>query len=911
MRPQTYPWVQFVAPPNSQQRRQLAADGVTTLEWLGGTSWRAAVTEQGIERLLDEQNVRWVGLPESRLKAEVAVLSGDVAANQWRAGGRIALQVVFQADVRLAEARAVIEALDGDIDADAARFRADQTASVVLATEQVQLLLDEDLVAWVERASPPVEAFNNRSAERIGVRTLGSAPWELLGNNQLVGVWDVGGIEHPDLSGRVVAGETLEPDSHATAIAGTIAGNGDGSVAATGMAPLARIESYDAPNHLAELRRAALRTDGQSVPLSNHSYGFRLGWYRECGRADFAGSQDLFGAYTADTRAIDTLVRDTRNVVSWAAGNDRDDAGPADAPASRPPDCQRLDSAYEAGCVGPLAGAKNVVAVGAWDTTGAAGFSSAGPTQDGRIKPDVMAPGVRLLTPINEGFEDFDCDGEDDWTTPYRRVSGTSLAAPVVTGTVALLREQASRDRNTWRGSTYKGLLINTASARSPTYQEGWGLINAERALYQLAHPTETCVQEVTLSDEGESTRDIEFNVARQPNLAVTVAWTDPPAAAGASSALVNDVDLVLIDPSGNTWQPWILNPANPATAATRGVDRTNNVEKVSLQNPLPGRWTARIQASRLISRSQTVSLIGTCGDADSDGDSHLIGEDNCPEAYNPRQEDADGDGRGDVCDIDADGDDIDNPLDNCPSIANADQSDIDGDGIGDLCDADQDGDCVPNNRDLCDAVADCGFFSDGASARHCEDPCRGFLGRTEEFGVVTGIGFRACALDPIFPDVCFTTGCPWPEFRTDLGIDPRQALEAAIRELPEELTGARLLPNGNIILPPTATGFLNGQSIDIGRRLRSLQNSLPPPQFALPGDAGTQTISGQSTGGLQSPAAFFGRVCSTIIGGGFFTPDAGSLRRYSQCRREEIARTSMCRVDSDGDGVGDACDSD
>ncbi len=95
----------------------------------------------------------------------------------------------------------------------------------------------------------------------------------------------------------------------------------------------------------------------------------------------------------------------------------------------------------------------------------------------------------------------------------------------------------------------------------------------------------------------------------------------------------------------------------------------------------------------------QVVSLVVITDDVDQDGVENEL--DNCPDTYNPDQEDTDGDGVGDAC-TDGDGDGVTDSEDNCPATYNPDQEDLDEDGVGDLCDEDADGDDVPDTADNC-----------------------------------------------------------------------------------------------------------------------------------------------------------------------------------------------------------------
>jgi hypothetical protein len=232
---------------------------------------------------------------------------------------------------------------------------------------------------------------------------------------------------------------------------------------------------------------------------------------------------------------------------------------------------------------------KNTLTIGAVDGSNQiAAFSSRGPVDDGRIKPDLVAPGINPLM----------ADGVSD--TAYVGQPGTSFSAPAVTGSINLLAEH---QKNLWsvdeplRASSLKALVIHTAQNLGPTgpdYTFGWGIPNFENAagLITLNSTAQrTYLKEILLANGQEA--NFTIRTAGGGPVNVTAAWTDPagtPVAVAldpTTANLVNNLDLRVqrLDANGNvtaTYFPWTLNPANPGAAAVRTVtNNRDNVEQV------------------------------------------------------------------------------------------------------------------------------------------------------------------------------------------------------------------------------------------------------------------------------------------------------------------------------------------
>ncbi len=251
-------------------------------------------------------------------------------------------------------------------------------------------------------------------------------------------------------------------------------------------------------------------------------------------------------------------------------------------------------------------------------------FSSWGPTDDGRIKPDVVAPGFNIFSSYTNRST-----MTEHVNMSYETLSGTSMAAPTVAGSLNLLvqlhRRQVGTNNQPMLASTLRALAIHTADEAGdhpgPDYRFGWGLFNALSAANlmtnnfhsdSLAHIKEVPLYNIrTVATNGTTnnyTDYIKFPVVARGNepLKVTLCWNDPPpqtlpapALDSTKRMLVNDLNLYLaryttvtnsntnINTSMTRYRPWVLDPANPARAARRGHNSRDNVEQVVVESPI------------------------------------------------------------------------------------------------------------------------------------------------------------------------------------------------------------------------------------------------------------------------------------------------------------------------------------
>ncbi|RYC67299.1 S8 family serine peptidase [Spirosoma sordidisoli] len=474
------------------------------------------------------------------------------------------------------------------------------------------------------------------STRTSSLYTGGSLGLNLSGSSESVrnrlGMWEVRGLPrttHLEMGGRINqidVGQTTSPDEilHSTHVAGIMIAQGRNPLA-RGMAYGANLQSYNQSNDAAEMTGAAA-----NLLVSNHSYGTITGWRFNDSRTtttkwewwgDTAVSQTddyKFGFYESSVRTWDQIMANAPYyLIVKSAGNNHGSNGPGAGQPYYLGNSNTISTVARASQNGydniPTQGtAKNILTVGAVSNLSAgynqpgdvqiADFSSWGPTDDGRIKPDLVGVGVSVLSTSSAS------------DSAYTTLSGTSMSTPNVSGTLLLLQELYAQRNNGqfMRASTLKGLAIHTADeagpAPGPDYRHGWGLLNAERAGRAILNTDRNyLVSEQTLTQSQSYTLAVVAS-GRGPLMA-TIAWTDP---AGTTTSpvtlndrtpkLVNDLDIRISDGPTSTL-PWILDPANPAASATRGDNSRDNVEQVLLASPEPGKsYTITVSHKRSLS---------------------------------------------------------------------------------------------------------------------------------------------------------------------------------------------------------------------------------------------------------------------------------------------------------------------
>ena len=599
--------VQFYETPSSQKNAALAKDGLNLLHYLPDRTWIASADRQRLADLIKDPDIRWIGPLEPGDRASPLLVSPDMQALiQANPSEPIAIMVGLAADVPSADGQTLVKSLGGTVKS---VIETINTLLVTIPAARWDELVRADEVIWIEPALPALAPLNDCVRERIGVNTLQGSPYGLDGAGVDLLVYDAATVfaGHPAFASRLVVGDNSAVGAesseinHATHVAGTAAGSGYGSPInrdLKGMAPGARVISYGYQSLGGDTSQYLYTDPGD---IENDWFNARVLYGADLGTSSIgtnvaANGYDCTweGNYGTVSQLIDGIVRGslgTPYITTWAAGNERSSGR----------------GGYVYNTTPPPSNAKNPIHVGATtsDSDVITFFSSFGPSDDGRIKPTVVAPGDEQA---GEGLI------MSTWPPDtYYGMYGTSMATPAVAGLASLMIEQyrlVYHTSGTPLPSTIKALLIHTAADLGnpgPDYQYGYGRVDGEKAVYALTH-----------GDFRENGFTIAGNVHEytivvgdeQPELRVSLAWDDAPASPAAFIQLVNNLDLTLTSPGGQIYRPFILNPSNPSGNATTGVDNLNNQEQIIVPNPAEGTWVVRVQSTALPVAPQTYSLV-------------------------------------------------------------------------------------------------------------------------------------------------------------------------------------------------------------------------------------------------------------------------------------------------------------
>ena len=483
---------------------------------------------------------------------------------------------------------------------------------------QLATLAKSDAVLWIEPAPRP--RLHDEISSKIvggddGAAGTPTATQQLGfdGTGVKVAVADTGlnngdaVTMHPDLAGRVDAffhygslTDAADEHSHGTHVTGIIAGNAatgetdeNGYLYGLGVASGAHIVvqrifdgvgNFEAPPSNEALTHDAVRA---GADIGSNSWG-----------------DDVQGRYDISASEFDGLVRDADAgtpgdqpyILEFSAGN----AGPG---------AQTIDS--------PAAG-KNVIATGASENNRfdffiyadgqetMADFSSRGPCEDGRIKPDVVAPGTWIASLQSESATD-----ENAWLgidNYYQYQGGTSQAGPHASGAAAVFVQyyRQTRSNATPSPALVKAALINSAvdmddsfgTGAVPNNDEGWGRIDLTQLIssprrYEFIDQTNL----LTIGQIYE--RRVVVASSDEP-LKITLTYTDVPGFPGAIPALVNDLDLEVVAPDGRVYRGNQFDTGESVPDAPSN-DNINNVEAVRLATPAAGEYTVRVRARNVV----------------------------------------------------------------------------------------------------------------------------------------------------------------------------------------------------------------------------------------------------------------------------------------------------------------------
>ncbi|TWT42034.1 Alkaline protease precursor [Phycisphaerae bacterium RAS1] len=605
--------VQLDGPMTPQRRAELEAAGVRLGDYLPTNAYLATLDQTTPAAMSAIGSVQWVGEYQDAWKISPAIGNRDVPfqtpERMALAGkGLVQLAVTLFEDEDLAAAMGRVETLGATV-LDGDYVGTQGVMTIVGNSLLLPALSHEPAVQFIEE-SPEITLRNSTNRWIVQSNINGVTPFYtngIRGLGQVMGLMDgrvdrnhcsfldsanpIGPLHRKILAYNATAGA----DSHGTHTAGT--GIGDSGtnndlrgVAYEGKLVFATIPSFTE----VAMNNALILHHNQGGRLHSNSWG-----------------NDGTTAYDGLCRGIDLFsYNNETSLVLFAVTNTSTLKNPENA--------------------------KNLLAVGAsQDTPNQANFCSggSGPTSDQRRKPEIYAPGCSTIS------------ASSGTACSTRSMTGTSMACPAVTGAGLLVRQYytdgyypsgaaVAEDRFTPSAALVKATLLNSATdmtgiAGFPSNQEGWGRVLCDNAAYFVGDARKLIVRDVFNASGFTTGQMTEVPVtvgAAVMSLKVTLVWTEPPAAAGAGSAAINNLDLEVVAPGATLYRGNVFASGQSTTGGTG--DLRNNVEQVLLNTPAAGDWIVRVKATAVNQGTQGYALVIT-GDV-AEFDPVLLGDSNC-----------------------------------------------------------------------------------------------------------------------------------------------------------------------------------------------------------------------------------------------------------------------------------------
>lgn len=560
--------LQFSGIPSRADVAKLHAQGVELRGYLGGNAYWALLSDRATQRLytLSAGSVRISSVmqPRAEWKMGDAMARWDVP--DWALAGRGCAKVSlrYAENARAAQVKSELQALgvaDLHVVGQFQRVEGLMTREVRDAVAALPYVLALEFAA----PSAAVENYSARKLSRANVlnRPISLGGRDLHGKGVRVGIWDATVDRHPDFANRVHVMEAESENPHGTHVTGSVMGAGLIDPKGRGMADQVEAWTFNFnrnSNGLTEVEEMAMMSRKYNIALTQNSYGTPLGPY--CQRLTEV-------VYTQGDQDLDRLAIAHPNMLHvFAAGNEQN---------SCMFDMQFLPQFGIPRYRTTTKRCKNTLYIGAVDETGGMSrFSSWGPQDDGRMFPTICAKGAEVYSTIPDAG--------------YGNMSGTSMACPVASGSMALLVEryaQMHKGENI-PAALLKAVVANTANdVGNPhcDFKFGYGILNVEAAAVAL----EKQYYNMDLEVGNAETQTVKIPVPKGiATLRVMLYWVDPVPAKDypfGQPILTNNLDLTVSNGSGEVL-PWVCDHTgkNVTKLATQQVDNLNNMEQVTIE---------------------------------------------------------------------------------------------------------------------------------------------------------------------------------------------------------------------------------------------------------------------------------------------------------------------------------------
>ncbi|MAM28094.1 MAG: peptidase S8 [Flavobacteriaceae bacterium] len=548
-------WVQFYSTPTQDVQDLFEANRLELINYISNHAYLFYFPASTSVDMLKANGVRSIVPIEGRFKLSQDLKNGNIG--DWAISGDN-YRVTLQHYDNISTDRVILELAQKQI-AVAQRYDNSNNIDLLIPNNCLESLAELPYVKWVEVIVAPSipDDLRGRALHRASaLDTQTGAGRNYDGSGVGVLCRDDGAVgPHVDFQGRISGlNGNNGGNTHGDGVSGIMAGAGNKDPRFRGMAAGSDLHVVNyVPNFLDNATTSLINSGDVQITNSSYSNGCNAG-------------------YTSITETVDEQTIDNPSLLHvFSAGN------------SNNQNCGYGAGNQWGNITGGHKQGKNVIATANVFFDGSlVSSSSRGPAHDGRIKPDIAANGQnQISTAPNNGYLSF---------------GGTSGAAPGIAGISAQLYQAYMEENsgNMPNSGLIKATLLNTANDAGnvgPDFKFGWGIVNALRA-GMLIEDGRHLSDDVSQGNTNTHTINVPSGTVQ---LRVMLYWEDPAATPGATTALVNDLDLEVTDPSSTTLLPWVLDSTPNATAldtpATNGVDRLNNVEQVLINNPAAGSY--------------------------------------------------------------------------------------------------------------------------------------------------------------------------------------------------------------------------------------------------------------------------------------------------------------------------------
>lgn len=554
-----YRMVQFYEIPQNEAKRVLQEKGVNLIQYVPNNTYLAEVDIHTSLSELTTLGVRSVFRLAASYKISPELQSKELPA--WAVSGNmIKVTVKSYSAHAFEEFKAYITQHNLEVLGSIDEIN---VLTVAIPIDEISKIAALPSVLYIEAIEAPGEKEDTegRSLHRSNaIFQDGGVGRQYDGTGVSVALADDGAIgPHIDFEGRMVDESGVNSyGNHGDMTSGIMVGAGNLDPTIRGMASGAYLHYFDIGGYV-HINQAVSHFNNDNVVVTSTSY-----------------SETNGGVYTSTTEAIDQQINQNPQLIHvFSAGN----AGFSDHGYGAGAGWGNITGGRKAG--------KNVIACGNLNYLDALeGSSSRGPADDGRIKPDICSNGINQLS--------------TDENNTYQTGGGTSAAAPGVAGVTTQLYH-AYRENNGGANpetGLIKACMLNTAEDLGnpgPDFQHGWGRINALKAV-RVIEDHRYMLDSVNQGGSNSHNITVPANVGQ---LRVMVYWMDVEGSTVASKALVNDINMQVVNPTATSFNPWVLDPTPTPSVldadAVRGVDNLNNVEQVTIDNPSTGTYAVNV----------------------------------------------------------------------------------------------------------------------------------------------------------------------------------------------------------------------------------------------------------------------------------------------------------------------------